>query len=452
MHQIVLFGKPNVGKSSLFNILCGNTVSIVCKNRNTTRDIVEKSLHKKSWNITLCDSPGLSLDSQKELQSLFSPVKEFVLTCLQKSDLILIVLDIHNINSEDNDILRIAREQNKPYLVCANKWDHDNHDLQLANIQNWGIQDYIPISCTHFRGIQTLRKTIQTILPLPELVQEEILPPKRIFRISLMGRPNAGKSSLLNILLGKQRSLVSEIPGTTRDVICEKIPIQGKNQFIEIVDTAGIRKKSKEKQLEESLSVGQTLRILLGSEVCLLLIDATEGITHQDKTILSVAQRKKKLVIIVFTKWDLVKSQKKWKEFLIDQSTQFAELDYFMCLPTSCVTKENVATLISVVTSLFEKSQKKINGEKLQDVLNFSLIKNPPPGGKNSLKIRQIRMEKTIPPSFVISVNYPDKIPGFYSRYIQKMLREELDLQYIPFGLHFVESFDQSTIAAKEKF
>ena len=431
---IAIVGRPNVGKSRMFNRLGEDAQAIVHDYEGVTRD---RQYAEGEWygkRYTLIDTGGFIVDTQEPM--LVSMRRQAQLA-IEEADLILFLMDGRaGVTPGDRDIANLLRQGNKPVFYVANKVDAQSQtDALLADFYQLG-EEVWPASAEHGTGLDNLMDAVALQIPAPASDQEAL---PEYARIAVVGKPNAGKSSLINRLIGKDRLLTSEVAGTTRDAVDMKITREGKEYLL--VDTAGLRRKKSISEELEQFAVVQALRSLDRTDVALLVIDATEGITSQDKKIASVITNRGRACLIVINKWDLIEKDSKtvdlWRRELRE------EMPYMSWAPIlflSALTGQRVHTIFEHIDYIFERYTKRITTGSLNKFLERALALHSPPVAQNKrLKFYYASQVAVRSPAFVFMVNYPQQIPTSYKRFLENRLREEFDFEGTPLRMLFRE-------------
>ncbi len=429
---IAIVGRPNVGKSTLFNRLTKTRQAIVNDEAGTTRD---RQYGKTEWlgkEFSVVDTGGWVVNSDDIFEE---EIRKQVLVAVDEADVILFVVDVINgITDLDSQVATILRRTNKPVIVVANKTD--NHDLQYnaPEFYSLGLGDPYCISAMSGSGTGDL---LDVVVSKFNKDSEEILDDD-IPRFAVVGRPNAGKSSLVNAFIGEDRNIVTEIAGTTRDSIYTRYNKFGFDFYL--VDTAGIRKKGKVNEDLEYYSVIRSIRSIEGSDVCILMIDATRGVESQDLNIFSLIQKNNKGLVVVINKWDLVedKSNKVIKEFEHAIRTRFAPFVDFPIVYSSAVTKQRILKILDEAKLVYNNRSTKIPTAKLNEELLPLIEAYPPPAVKGKyIKIKYItQLVNTQIPSFVFFANLPQYVKEPYKRFLENKMREKWDLRGTPIQIY----------------
>jgi GTP-binding protein len=447
LKQIAILGKPNVGKSSLFNRILRKRDAVISEKAGTTRDIKKRvvSLDDDLEDIVLIDTGGL-----EERDELFDKVKEKALNIAKESDLILYMVDAKTIPDEEEiKYVRTLQKLNKPIILVVNKADNDKLKENMYNFFELGIEEVYPISVVHNRGVGKLIERIKDFvpkkqvfetsefeqdIPLEDLLNEEEnenLEDIKEIKVAIIGRVNVGKSSLLNALVGEERAIVSDIDGTTIDPIDESIYFNG--YHITFVDTAGIRRRSKIKDIEK-YALLRTEKVLKEADIAVLVLDAKEGIVELDEKIGGLIQKYKAGAIIVANKWDETKMD--YKKFQSEIRDRFKYLDFAPFMVISAKTKRNIEKLKEKLIYVYQNYSKRIPTSTLNEWIKEATIRHHLPTdvrGKET-KIYYATQFKTKPPTIALVMNRP-KLHFSYERYLINFLRSKEDFTGSPIVL-----------------
>ena len=433
---VAIVGRPNVGKSTLFNRLTKTRRAIVNEEAGTTRD---RQYGKVEWGgkeFSLIDTGGWVVNSEDVFEE---EINKQVQIALEEATVILFVVDIQNgITDLDQFVAQILRRSDKPVLVVANKADNFESHPQSAEFYSFGLGDPICVSSANGSNSGDLLDAVVEAFPKEsddEMFDEE-LP-----HIAVVGRPNAGKSSLVNAFIGEERNIVTDIAGTTRDSINTKYDKFGLRFYL--VDTAGIRKKGKVNEDTEYYSVIRAIRSIEGADVCVLMVDATRGIESQDLNIFSVIQKNKKGLVVCVNKWDLVenKDTQVIKTFERAIRERFAPFTDFPILFISAQTKQRIFKVLETCQEVYDNRSRRVPTAKLNEVM-LSLIENyPPPAWKGKyIKIKYVtQLPKTVVPSFVFFANLPQWVKEPYKRFLENKIRENWDFSGTPINIFIRE-------------
>lgn len=428
---VAIVGRPNVGKSTLFNKLIGDRLSIVKNEEGVTRDRLYRETEWSGKKFLLVDTGGLEPRSN---DYIMQKVKDQAKVAIDEADSIIFLVDGKaGITAVDEDIASILRKQNKKVVVAVNKIDNYMKEKDnMFEFYSLGFEDVIAISAEHKVNLGDLLDAAVDKFPVNYEKQEE-----EGLAIAVLGRPNAGKSSFVNKILNKERNIVSDIAGTTRDSIDSSFRYNG--DVYTIIDTAGIRKKSKVEDDIEYYSVLRAIKAIQRANVCVLMLDATELLTEQDKRIAGLIYEERKPIIIAINKWDLIeKDNKTVKEFTDLVKVDLPFLDYAPIVTISALTGKRTINIIDQVKYIDEEYNKKILTGLLNQVLEELMAKNPVPTRKGrAVKINYGTQIGQAPPRFVFFANNPDLVHFSYKRYIENNLREYFGFEGCPIDIVF---------------
>jgi GTP-binding protein len=424
---VAVVGRPNVGKSTFFNRLIQRREAIVDAVSGVTRD---RHYGKTDWNgreFSVIDTGGYVLGSDDSFEE---EIDKQVELAIDEADAILFLVDVESgVTGMDEDVANLLRRVNKPVFLVVNKVDAANRLHDAAEFYSLGLGEYYPIAAINGSGTGDLLDALVEALPeKQEIVQEDELP-----RFAVVGRPNAGKSSFINALIGEDRYIVTDIAGTTRDAIDTKY-----NRFgfeFNLVDTAGIRRKAKVKEDLEFYSVMRSVRAIEHSDVCILLLDATRGFDGQVQNIFWLAERNKKGIVILVNKWDLIadKATNTTKEF---EQTIRKQIEPFTDVPIvfiSALTKQRLFKAIETAVDVFKSRSNKIKTSKFNDTMLPIIDSYPPPAYKGKfVKIKYCMQLPTPTPQFVFFCNLPQYIRDPYKRFVENKLRDIFDFKGVP--------------------
>ncbi|MGE5397218.1 MAG: ribosome biogenesis GTPase Der [Chitinophagales bacterium] len=426
---VALVGRPNVGKSTLFNRLAGMRKAIVEDIPGITRDRIYEKSEWDGREFIVIDTGGLRIDDDDVFAG---QVRNQVEIAIEEADVIVLVVDSREgITHEDRMVAEMLRKSDKSVVLAANKVESYHNNSVYFEFYALGLGDPIPVSAAHGMNVNDLLDEVVARFPPPESMEDEALST----RIAVVGRPNVGKSSLVNTMLGEQRVIVSEVPGTTRDAIDTPFEYGG-NQYV-LVDTAGIRKKGKIKESVERYSVVRALKAVERADVVLIMLDAVEGVTEQDQRIAGYVHEEGRACIIVVNKWDLVKKDDDTMheyDRAIREELKF--LAYAPIMYVSALTGKRVNKIFELVDFVVEQHHRKIKTSELNQIINEALLLNPPPGaGKKKLKILYSTQVKTAPPLIVLFANDPELMHFSYMRYLENTLRQTFGFEGTPIRL-----------------
>lgn len=424
---VAIIGKPNVGKSRFFNYVVGQRISIVEDTPGVTRDRVYADTSWRDREFTLIDTAGIEPESD---DVIISQMRNQANIAISVADVILFITDIkQGVTAVDSEIAMMLKKSNKPIVLACNKSDnYGEPPAEIYEFYNLGLGDPYPISAANAIGIGDLLDAIYEKLP-PK--SEDEFDSERI-KVALIGKPNVGKSSLLNRILGEERSIVSNIAGTTRDAIDSEFENEfGKYTFI---DTAGVRRKAKVNESIEKFSVMRTLFAIERADVCVLLIDATEGVTDQDAKVLGEAHEAGKGIIIAVNKWDAIEKENgTLEEYKKDVYNKLGYATYAPMIFISAKTGQRVNKLFEMINNVYEQNSLRVTTAVINEVINEAIAVVQPPSDKGKrLKILYGTQASTKPPTFVIFVNNKDLFHFSYQRYLINCFRNNFGLEGTP--------------------
>ncbi len=413
---IAIVGRPNVGKSTLFNRLVGRRQSLVRDVPGVTRDRLYGRVTFERWNATVIDTGGLDPSSD---EPLVEGVRRHVLTAVAEADVVLFVVDTRDgVTALDAEIARLLRRAHPLVLLVANKVESDAQQPDLADLYRLGFGDPLPVSAEHGRGVAEMLEVVRERAPEPPAEAAAT----GAVHVAVIGRPNVGKSSLVNAIVGEERVLVHDEPGTTRDSVDTVFARDGRTYVL--VDTAGIRRKGKVTEALEKLAVVMALRSLDRCQVALLVLDASEAVTAQDAHIAGYAHEAGRAIVIVVNKWDLVPAGMVRKAEVIDQiRDRLPFLDYAPVVFTSAVRAEGVHDLFAQIDEVAAEAQRRVPPGEVVETLRQALDRRPTTIRGKPLTLQSAAQVSTSPPTFALRVNMPDAIHFSYERYLMKSLR-----------------------------
>ena len=432
---VAIVGRPNVGKSTLFNRLTQTRAAIVNDTSGTTRD---RQYGKMEWNgmeMSVVDTGGWVVNSEDIFEG---EINKQVQLAIEEADVILFVVDIKNgITSLDDHVADILRRSNKPVIVVTNK--DDNAEGIYAEAEFYALGLGKPFSISAINGTGTGDLLDEVVRLMPKQAGEQ--PDDELPRFAIVGRPNAGKSSLVNALMDEERNIVTDIAGTTRDSIYSRYNKFGFDFYL--VDTAGIRKKTKVNEDVEYYSVLRSIRAIENSDVCVLIIDATRGIEAQDANIFSIIQKNRKGLVVLVNRWDLVehKSQRSIDTMVAAIRDRFAPFVDFPIIFGSALTKQRIYKVLETAIDVYKNRQTVIPTSQLNNVLQAAITAYPPPAVKGKfVKIKYITMLKgAYVPTFIFFCNLPQWIRDPYKRYLENKIRENWNFNGTMINLFFRE-------------
>ena len=421
--MVAIVGRPNVGKSTFFNYIVGKRISIVEDTPGVTRDRVYAEANWRGKDFTVIDTGGIEFDSSNDI---LSQMKQQVDIAINMADVIVFMTDAkQGIMASDNEIALILKKSKKPVVLVCNKADNFGSDApEIYEFYNLGLGEPHRVSAANAIGIGDVLDTIYELLPSKEKDLDE----DSIVKVAIIGKPNVGKSSLVNKILGENRVIVSDVAGTTRDAIDSEFENEhGKYVFI---DTAGVRRHSKIEEKIEKYSVLRTLLAIERADLCLLMIDANEGVTEQDTKIAGEAHEAGKGIIIVVNKWDIYEKQSGTLEkYTKEIYNKVPYLSYAPVLFISAKTGQRVDKLFDLINNVASQNAKRVSTSVLNQVLNEAIAVVQPPTDKGRrLRIYYITQASTKPPTFVVFVNDKKLFHFSYERYLVNQIRKEFDL------------------------
>ena len=429
MQTVALVGRPNVGKSTIFNKLVGRKVSIIEDTPGVTRDRIYGSVNYKDYKFHLIDTGGIELGSE----DFNKEIKAQALLAIDEADIVIFVVDgKEGLTSDDYLVRDMLKKISNKVIVAINKCDSKKIKETEYDFYELGFENYIKVSGEQGDGIYELLDAITNNFTKVEEQEEN-----NVVKFSIIGRPNVGKSSLVNAILNEERVIVSDIAGTTRDAIDTPFRYNGEDYVV--IDTAGMRKKGKIYENVEKYSLLRSLKAIDRSNVCVLVINAEEGIIEHDKHIASYAIEAGKAIVIAVNKWDMIEDKdsaiKKWKQ---DIEANFAFMSYAKIVFLSAKTKKRIHTLMPEVLSAYNNSKKEIKTSLINKVIMDAYELNLPPSYKGKrLKIYFTSQVSTEPPTFNIQVNSKGLVHFSYERYIENKIRESFDFSGTPIVINF---------------
>lgn len=430
MALVAIIGRPNVGKSTLFNRLIGRRQAIVDEYSGVTRD---RHYGKSEWGgreFSIIDTGGYVSESEDLFER---EIAKQVKIAMEEAHLILFVCDSRQgITDLDRDVANLLRQSNKPVMMVANKIDNPASEAESFEFYALGFDKIYPVSAINGGGTGDLLDDLIALLPEEEQAEETELP-----RISVVGRPNAGKSSFVNALLGFDRNIVTDIAGTTRDTIDTHYNAFG-FEFL-LVDTAGIRKKSKVHEDLEFYSVMRAIRAIESSDVCILMIDATEGVGQQDLNIFGLIEKNRKGVVVLINKWDLLEKEtntaKQYEQLVRERLAPFNDVPIIF---VSVLNKQRIHKALQAALDVYKNRTQRIKTNKLNEVMLPIIEQNPPPALKGKyIKIKYVQQLPTHAPTFAFYCNLPQYVKDPYRRFIENQMRKNFDFTGVPIQIFF---------------
>lgn len=426
MPYVAIVGRPNVGKSTLFNYLVGQRISIVEDTPGVTRDRIYADVEWTGRTFTLVDTGGIDTVSE---DVLLSQMRHQAQVAIEEADLIIFLVDGRNgVTPADIEVAQILRNTKKPIILAVNKLDVPAMFINATEFYQLGLGDPLAISAGQGINLGDLLDLIVKDLP-----KEDGDPyGDDVIKIAVIGRPNVGKSSLVNSILGENRVIVSDIPGTTRDAIDTYFERDGSRYVI--IDTAGLRRKAKVKEDIERFSVVRSLRAVDKADICLMVIDPTEGVIEQDKKIVGYAHERGKGLIYVVNKWDLVekddKTADKFKKLLL---AEILFADYAPLIFVSAKTGQRVQKILDMVKQVSEEQNKRISTHALMELVSEATLVTPPPTERGKkLRISYVTQGQVKPPTFIFFVNEPDLLHFSYLRFLENRIRQAYTFEGTP--------------------
>lgn len=425
---VAIVGRPNVGKSTLFNIFANSRISIVEDTPGVTRDRLYATAEWLDKEFMMVDTGGIEI---MNADAIAVSIRQQAQIAIKEADVILFVCDARTgITGEDAEVARMLRQSKKPIILAINKADSPKQEMNIYEFYNLGIGEPIPVSASNHLGLGDLLDAV--VAKFPDQSALGISDEEDEIKVALIGRPNVGKSSIFNALVGEERSIVSNVAGTTRDAI--DTPVVRDGQKYLFIDTAGMRRKAKIDEPIEKYSIMRSLRAVDRSDVVLMVFDAVEGVTEQDKKIVGYAHEAGKALILVVNKWDLYEkdntSTLRYTEML---RKELVFLQYAPVVFVSALTKQRIHRLPEVISYAAEQNAMRISTSVLNQVIEDAVAINPTPTDKGKrLKILYATQVKIKPPTFVIFVNEPEIMHFSYQRYLENKLREAFGFEGTP--------------------
>jgi GTP-binding protein len=429
---VAIVGRPNVGKSTLFNRLTGSRQAIVDDEPGVTRDRVYGEAEWEGHTIPIVDTGGYVPRSDDPYERA---IREQAEIALEDADVILFVVDVTTgLTDTDREIAEVLRPNETPVMVVVNKADNEKREWAASEFYQLGLGEVYPVSSTNKRGVDDMMAALVEKLPGTETEAEN----DRV-RISLVGKPNVGKSSLVNATLGFDRAIVTETPGTTRDAVQSVVQYEGRELLL--VDTAGMRKRSKTEGVEFYATV-RSERAIEAGDVCVLVLDATEELHKQDLSVLSQVNEHKKGMVVAVNKWDLVpKDDGTMKQYTKYLKQYLGTLDHVPIVYVSAVTKQRVYELLDTALEVAEEREKRVQTSDLNDVVQAAMEEKHPPTTSSGafVNITYVTQVRTAPPVFVFFANHPEGVRTDYKRYLEGKLRDAFGFEGVALTLAFKE-------------
>ena len=422
---LAIVGRPNVGKSSLFNRIIGERLSITDDASGVTRDRIYGRTSWLDQEFSVIDTGGIILKDEPFSKEIRAQAE----LAIDEADVIVMVVDCRTgITTEDEDVIKILKRSKKPFIVAANKVDDYSLLENIYEFYNLGCDNVIGISALHGVGVGDLLDEVIALFPKKTKKEYE----EGTIKFCLIGQPNVGKSTLVNAIVGKQRVIVSDIAGTTRDAIDTPFTLNGKKYVV--IDTAGIRKQGKIYENAEKYSVLRAIGAIERADIAVLVLDGTKDVEEQDKRIAGYARDFNRGLIIVVNKWDsVVKDDKTMKKYEERIRTHFQFMDFAPVLFTSALNNERVHTLLNKIEFVYENLTRRVNTSVLNDVLMDAVLMNQPPVfNGNRLSLSYATQSDIMPPSFVLFVNSEKHMHFSYLRYLENKIRESFEFSGTP--------------------
>lgn len=433
---VAFVGRPNVGKSTLFNKIAGKRISIVEDTPGVTRDRVYAEAEWLKYNFTIIDTGGIEPESE---DIILSQMRRQAQIAIDTANVIVFIVDGKDgLTGADAEVAQMLRKSKKPIVLVVNKIDNLTDEDNAYEFYNLGIGDPITISASQALGLGDMLDKVVSYFPENSEDAED----EEFIKIAMIGKPNVGKSSLINKLLGEDRVIVSDIPGTTRDAI-DSVLETDEGKFI-LIDTAGLRRKSKIKEEIERYSAVRTLAAIERANVCILMIDAEDGISEQDEKIIGYAHEQGKAIMIIVNKWDLIeKDDKTMQNFKKNLQYNLSFIDYAPYLFISAKTGQRVHKVLEMAKNCYDNSCRRISTGLLNDVINKAvLMKEPPIVGLKRLRIYYVTQVDTKPPTFIFFINDYNSVHFSYERYLLNQIRENFNFEGTAIKIQFRERKD----------
>ncbi|WP_443683356.1 ribosome biogenesis GTPase Der [Phascolarctobacterium faecium] len=425
---VAIVGRPNVGKSTLFNIFANSRISIVEDTPGVTRDRLYADTEWLDNEFMMVDTGGIEIMNTDKIAV---SIRQQAQIAIAEADVILFVCDARaGITHEDAEVAKMLRQSKKPIVLAINKADSPKQEMEIFEFYNLGIGEPIPVSAANHLGLGDLQDAVVEKFPETSAYGEDGNEDE--IKVALIGRPNVGKSSIFNTLVGEERSIVSDVAGTTRDAI--DTPVIREGQKFLFIDTAGMRRKARIDEPIEKYSIIRSLRAVDRSDVVLMVIDAIDGVTEQDKKIAGYAHEAGKGIVLVVNKWDLYdKDNTSTLRYTENLRRELVFMQYAPVVFVSAMTKQRIHRLPEVIHYVAEQNAMRISTSVLNQVVEDAIAINPPPTEKGQrLKILYATQVKIKPPTFVIFVNEPEIMHFSYQRYLENKLREAFGFEGTP--------------------
>lgn len=430
---VAIVGRPNVGKSTLFNKIVGDRVSIVDDSPGVTRDRIYRDAEWLKYKFKLIDTGGIEF---KTTDNMFKNMRVQTELAIETADVIIFIVDGKTgLVDGDKEVAKILRKSKKKIVVVVNKIDSRKDEMNLYEFYEFGLGEPIPISSTQALGLgDMLDEVVKHFEPIEGEKEEE-----NIIKIAVVGKPNVGKSSLVNKILGEERSIVSDVPGTTRDSIDTYFEDEDSKYIL--IDTAGLRKKSKIKENVEHYSAVRSLYSIDRCDVCVLVLDATQGVTEQDERIIGYAHERNKAIVVIVNKWDMIdKDNTTYNTYKKHIQSSLDFISYAPYIFISALTGQRVSNVLDVVKKCYENYSKRVSTGILNEIIGRAvMIKEPPIVGVKRLKIYYCTQVDIKPPKFVFFINDESTLHFSYRRYLHNQIRESFDFEGTGIDIQYKE-------------
>ncbi len=424
---VAVVGRPNVGKSTLFNALAGERLSIVKDTPGITRDRIYTDVSWLNYNFTLIDTGGIEPEST---DIILSQMREQAQIAIDTADVILFMVDVRQgLQDADSKVADMLRRAHKPVILVVNKVDDfKKYEADVYEFYNLGIGDPFPVSSANQLGFGELLDEVVSYFNEPVDKDED----EDIIKVAIVGKPNVGKSSLINKLIGENRLIVSDIAGTTRDAVDTRVRHDGKDYIF--IDTAGLRRKNKIKEDLEKYMIVRTVSAVERADIVIIMIDANEGVTEQDAKIAGIAHERGKATIIAVNKWDAVeKNNSSVKEYTAKIKSTLSFMNYAEITFISALTGQRLLKLYDLIDSISENHAMRVQTGVLNEIMTEAVAMQQPPSDKGKrLKLFYMTQASVKPPTFVIFVNYKELMHFSYTRYIENKIREAFGFKGTP--------------------
>lgn len=448
MFRLCIAGRPNVGKSTLFNRLYGRRYAITDSMPGVTRDAVAREAEIRDHPVLLVDTGGVGEGEQELDTQVYARSRSEI----ARADLVLLIVEVTGLSGEDEELVDLLRSSGRPAILVVNKVDNPEREQQVAEFWQLGFPQVVGISAAHGLGMDDLEEAIAAHLPTgdestgeADIHDLESAPDehgeRRTFgplRLAIIGQPNTGKSSLLNRLVGEERAIVSDLAGTTRDTVEARFSFRGTD--FELIDTAGIRRRSRVRENIEYYAVQRAYEAIDAADLAILMVDATRGLSEQDKKIAARLTERGRGAVVALNKWDLLDDRGNQLNAMTDRiHFTFPVFQHVPIMPVSAHTGEGVEALLTRLLHIRSELTRRVDTGPLNQALQRWIADTPPPSGRKPIKLRYITQVHADPVRFILFVNRRKGFPEFYLRYIRNRIREELGFQHIPFFLDLRE-------------